>query len=255
MLLRSLTQSVLKHDWLSSTVEFVLLVLGIFLGFQFDRWNDERLQQEEADEYSIQLLDDMTIELRDLDSQMAYFEMVRAFGSKALTAWDEQPKASAQELIVAFYQASNILPSSSVRGSYDALSSKGLMGLVGGPEFGSQTSAYYSQDLDALFASVPYRMEVRGALPNTVQQAIRGNCSRLVGAGLLVEELTEKCDIALSAQSAQEILGALTNHPKLRFYLRQSISKDSVGIYVVDTQRESLGLLRDQLIRIQKGLN
>ena len=43
-----------------------MLVFGIFIGFQLDRWNDERLQQKEADEYSIQLLDDLAIELRDI---------------------------------------------------------------------------------------------------------------------------------------------------------------------------------------------
>lgn len=66
MLLRSLTRSVREHDWVTSTAKFVLLVFGIFIGFQLDRWNDERLQQKEADEYSIQLLDDLAIELRDI---------------------------------------------------------------------------------------------------------------------------------------------------------------------------------------------
>jgi len=66
LLLRSLTRSVREHDWVTSTAEFVLLVFGIFIGFQLDRWNDERLQQKEADEYSIQLLDDLAIELRDI---------------------------------------------------------------------------------------------------------------------------------------------------------------------------------------------
>lgn len=251
MLLRRLTQSTLKHDWMSSTIEFILLVVGIFLGFQFDRWNEGRLQQQEANEYSIQLLDDMSIELRDIEFQMNYYETVRAFGLEALTAWEESQNASAEELIIAFYQASNVMPLSSVRGSYDALSSKGLMGLVGGPEFGSKVSAYYSQDLDALVASVPYRMEVRGVLPNHVQQAVRDTCSRLVGSGLLVEVLTGDCDIEVSEQEAQEILGSLTNHHRLQFYLRQSISKDSVGIYILGTQRESLEQLRAELLAIQ----
>lgn len=79
--------------------------------------------------------------------------MVRSFGLKALSAWQEQPQASAEQLIIAFYQATNILPTSSVRGAYDALSSQGLMGLVGGPEFASRVSAYYAQDLNGVLIS------------------------------------------------------------------------------------------------------
>ena len=36
-MLRSLTQSVREHDWVTSIAEFVLLVLGIFIGFQLER--------------------------------------------------------------------------------------------------------------------------------------------------------------------------------------------------------------------------
>ena len=253
MLLRRLTRSVREHDWLTSIAEFVLLVLGIFIGFQLDRWNDERLQQKEADEYSIQLLDDLAIELSDIETQIAYFESVRDFGLKATSAWKEQPEAPAEELIIAFYQATNILPTSSVRGTYDALSSQGLMGLVGGPEFGSQISAYYAQDLNGiLYPRTPYRMEVRGVLPNEVQMAIRENCSSLAGGGLIVETLSGKCDIGLSVPRAQEILTALINQPKMQFYLRQSISKESVSIYVLGNQRETVKLLRDRLISIQR---
>ncbi|WOJ94178.1 hypothetical protein R0135_03180 [Congregibacter variabilis] len=232
---------------MSSTIEFILLVVGIFLGFQFDRWNEGRLQQQEANEYSIQLLDDMSIELQDIEMQMNYHEQVLAFGMTALTAWQEAQDVSAEELVIAFYQASNVTPRASVRGSYDALSSKGLMGLVGGPEFGSKVSAYYSQDLNSLVADVPYRMEVRGVLPNSVQQAVRANCSRLVGSGLLVEELSDDCTIDISAEEAEKVLSELRTHPRLQFYLRQSISKDSVGRYVLESKRESLELLRAEL--------
>jgi len=181
--------------------------------------------------------------------------MVRSFGLKALSAWQEQPQASAEQLIIAFYQATNILPTSSVRGAYDALSSQGLMGLVGGPEFASRVSAYYAQDFNGvLYPRTPYRMEVRGVLPNEVQIAIRSNCASLAAEGLIVETLSEQCDIGLSTSHAQEILEDLISHPRMQFYLRQSISKDSVSIYVLGNQRATVTQLRERLTDIQNGL-
>ena len=254
MQLRNLTRSMRQHDWVTSTAEFLLLVFGIFIGFQLDRWNDERLQQQEANEYSIALLDDLAIEMQDTEHQIAYSVMVRDFGFLALSAWEEQPQAPAEQLVIAFYQASNIVPKSVSRGAFDALSAKGLMGLVGGPEFASQVSAYYSQDLKGVLSPlVPYRMEVRGILPNKVQMAIRENCTSMASEGLLVETLSTECDIGLSPSHAQALLTTLTNHPRLRFYLTQSISKESVNIYVLQSQQDSIRTLTEKLRTIQAG--
>jgi hypothetical protein len=74
-----------------------------------------------------------------------------------------------------------------------------------------------------------------------------------VGDGLLVEELTGECAINILVHEADKVLSALTNHPRLQFYLRQSISKDSVGICILETQRESLGQLRAELLAVHKA--
>ena len=252
MLLRRLSRSVKDHDWFTAIVELILLSLGLFIGFQLDRWNGERLDQKEADEYSVQLLEDLTIELQDVDTMIDYLGQVRAYGFTALTAWDEEPAADAQTLIVAFYQASNILPFSSLRGAFDALSNKGLTNLIAGPDFRSRLSAYYGQAVHAVLDQrTPYRMEIRGVLPNKVQAVIRNVCSTLGSDTLLTETLAEECDIGLSEQAAQDILSEITAYPKMRFYLRQSISRDSVSIYVLHTKREMIEKLRAELKTIQ----
>lgn len=254
MQLRSLMRSLREHDWTTSILEFVLLVSGIFIGFQLDRWNDERLQQKEATEYSLQLMDDLMIELRDIETKIAYFEQVRDFGYVALTAWEDQSEATTEQLIIAFYQASNILPNTSVRGAYDALSSKGLLGLVDGPEFASSLSAYYGQDIEGtLFQATPYRLEVRGVLPNDVQDAIRRHCSNIKTVRLASESLADQCEIGLPQSRAVKILAALTNHPRMQFYLRQTISKETVSIYIWAIQRERLKRLSDRLRSLHAG--
>ena len=66
-MLRTVIKSTRQHDWFSSITEFLLLVSGIFLGFQLDRWNDDRIEQKQADEYGMQLLEDLTSSRIEID--------------------------------------------------------------------------------------------------------------------------------------------------------------------------------------------
>lgn len=253
MLQHRLLGSFRDHDWLTSTVEFVLLTLGIFFGFQMDRWNDVRLDQNEANEYSIQLLADLTREQEVVEHGVDYYRQVRSFGEKALTAWQETPEASAEELVIAFYQASNILALSSERGAYDVLSSKGLIHLVGNPEFGSELSQYYAQIMNPILSQQPaYRLNLRGVMPNQIQQAIRKNCSKITAKGRLIETLLDSCAIGLSEIQAKNAIASIIEHPLMKFYLRQYISKASVNIYIMEPHIQEIKELREKLIRFQK---
>ena len=42
MILRRLSQSLKAQDWLAISIEFVLLVAGVFLGIQVANWNQSR---------------------------------------------------------------------------------------------------------------------------------------------------------------------------------------------------------------------
>ena len=42
MILRRLSQSLKEQNWTAIVIEFVLLVLGVFLGIQVANWNEER---------------------------------------------------------------------------------------------------------------------------------------------------------------------------------------------------------------------
>ena len=153
-MLQNFVPSMRRHDWVTSITEFVLLILGIVLGFQLDRWNSDRLDHKEADEYSVQLLDDLAFYQREVELRVACYETVKAFGLKALTAWEGQSEYSPEELVIAFYQASNIIPTSTIRGGYDTHSSKGLTALIDGPEFASRLAVFYAQPLDEFLESV-----------------------------------------------------------------------------------------------------
>ena len=44
-MLKRLGQALRRQDWATIAIEFVLLVLGVFLGIQVANWNESRLER------------------------------------------------------------------------------------------------------------------------------------------------------------------------------------------------------------------
>lgn len=239
MFLSRLARSFKDHDWFTAAVELLLLVTGIFAGFQLDRWNDGRLDQLRAGEYREQLITDLSIERSDVEWQIAYHEQVRDFALHGLTAWSDTPSAGGQELVVALYQASNILPSTEVRGAFEALSNNGLLDLVGGPALASKLSTYYGQAMNAVFNEVKrYRMELRGVMPIPVQIQIVNNCTMVALKERIIEDLSGDCDLGLEPAEADRIITDIVAHPNMRSYLQQGIARDSTSITLLRSKLE-----------------
>jgi hypothetical protein len=252
LILTRLAKSFRDHDWFTGFVELLLLVIGIFFGFQLDRWNEGRLDQQQANEYRQQLIVDLEVEARDVDEKAAYHRQVRDFSMMALTAWSDEPAGDTDELIVAFYQASNVLPLTSARGAYDALSNNGLIDLVGGPGLTSRLAGFYGQEFNSIFSEEKaYRMELRGVMPIAVQEKIRTDCISISVGAMVVEVLNTDCDLNLSPDEASEILEDLLAHPEMRFYLRQAISRDSISIYLLGSKREFIESLLSELRELE----
>lgn len=247
MILARIGQAVRGHDWFTALIELVLLVIGIFFGFQLDRLNDERLDRVAANEYRLQLIADLELERSDIGVLISYHESVRDYAEVALTAWNEQPAVNSAERVVALYQASNILPFTAARGAFDAVSANGLIDLIGGPSLASRLSGYYGQGTNSLFQEEKrYRRELRGVMPIDVQRQIRETCISLSIDLTITEGLMEECDLGLDLDSLGEIVKSVKDHPNMRNYLREAVSRDSVFIYLMKGKLEFIqSLLAD----------
>lgn len=247
MILAKFGRAVRSHDWFTALIELVLLVIGIFFGFQLDRWNDERLDRESADEYRLQLIADLKVERSDITALIEYHETVREYAEVALTVWDQQPLVEPEDLVVALYQASNVLPVTSARGAYDALSANGLIDLIGNPALRSRLAAYYGGGTNRVFEEEKrYRREVRGVIPIDVQRRVRDTCVLLSTETSISESLSKECDLGLDHDYLGEVLKSVKGHLNLRNYLREGISRDSIFIYLMNAKLEFLDtLLKD----------
>ncbi|WP_421791316.1 hypothetical protein [Hyphobacterium sp.] len=60
MILRRLTQHVREQNWLAVALDFLIVVIGVFVGLQVSNWNEARSQRLQA----AQFLDDIAADLR-----------------------------------------------------------------------------------------------------------------------------------------------------------------------------------------------
>jgi uncharacterized membrane-anchored protein YhcB (DUF1043 family) len=73
MILRRLSQSLKEQNWTAIWIEFLLLVVGVFLGIQVANWNAERIEQAKT----IKILDAFRADMTD------YIAVTKLFSDKA----------------------------------------------------------------------------------------------------------------------------------------------------------------------------
>ncbi|MFT7528593.1 MAG: hypothetical protein ACI9LY_003755 [Arenicella sp.] len=224
-------------NWLKSKglrigfVELLILVIGLFMSFQLDRWNVERLRQQDGNVYVGQLVKDLQADYEGAQTRIDYLLQVQHHGQTALTLWDGVVAGDPRDLVVSLYQASQIYPFIANLATYEDLKSTGNMDLVGDASVRSELFLYYNShevNLVVVGREPLYRMAIRGVIPFHVQELIRGPCAYLVPGVVTKELLTENCDIELEKEEAKRILAAVREHPSLLQQLHQKLAQDRV---------------------------
>lgn len=68
MLLRRITEHVKAQNWTAVTLDFVIVVVGVFIGIQVANWNDARADLELANRYVSQMSDDIRSDINDIET-------------------------------------------------------------------------------------------------------------------------------------------------------------------------------------------
>ncbi len=95
MIIRRLSRNLAEQNWTAVTIDFVVVVLGIFLGLQITAWNQDRLDRQEADYYINFLYEDLLVAIEAADEEIERREQTLAdsFGAGQLLlkeSWSEE---------------------------------------------------------------------------------------------------------------------------------------------------------------------
>lgn len=181
--LRRSLEKVRRHDWSAVVVDLIVVVLGVFIGLQAANWNEERLEDQRALGFLKRLSSDLNQELASIDKRVAYVGRSIAYGEAALE-WAENgtlADGSQWQTVLAFFQASRILPYSPVDSTYQEMRSAGELGLVRDANLRNALTDYFVSGTFArsdyiLQLNPEYRSHVRGLTPYRIARYITTEC-------------------------------------------------------------------------------
>jgi len=168
MILRRLAQQLREQNWIAIFIEFVLLVLGVFLGIQAANWNEARVERELVRGHLSEIAQDLRRHLdfaEDLESsarmRIAAVDWVyqQAFGRRlptrlvlAKVTW-EAPQVHpfpAEQLDHLMGSVNLVRVSVRSRQGYESLISSGRLALLTNRELARQIQTYYGNYDDLL---------------------------------------------------------------------------------------------------------
>lgn len=252
MILRRLSQSLRELNWTAIAIEFVLLVLGVFLGIQVANWNEERETNRKSVEFSERLQADLREEEWRYASLIAYYREVLVSAERTAGALEGTAQVADEALLVEAYRASQNRQGFHRRSTYDELISIGAIDLIRDRTLRATAMRIYSATgvKDRVQESMQsrYREAFRMSVPNVVQRALGRRCGDrqfTVGDYASIRGVLDYgCSTGLPAADIARSAQALRSHPDLLPLLRQRIADIDTLLVVLDENRR---ILQNQL--------
>jgi hypothetical protein len=238
MILRRVIAHFRKQEWTAIAIDFVIVVLGVFVGIQVANLNAALQDNVRAQDYLERILSDLRLDIDQIDKRIAYWGKVQAFGASAIDYAEGGVLRDGSEwaTLIAFYQASQVWTYSSADATYRELTAAGDLALIRNSDLRGRLGLYYlagAQRNAWLFGYIPvYREKIRGLTPAALQRRIWAACHTFddIDDPQIVECAPQSGD-----EAAREVLeGYLADPqmlPDLRFWMTNlAITADLAGV-------------------------
>lgn len=253
MFIRRITQHVKAQNWTAIILDFVIVVVGVFIGIQVSNWNDDRQNAARTQSYYARLLHDLESERRALVARLDYMSVTEKYGQSALAALHDPEAMQTSDFLIDLYQASQIWTYAVQRATYDEILSSGIAETIPDAELRTQLANVFLNAeamRQVIVATTPYRQQIRRYLPNDIQSAIRERCSdRFIPTefSLLILELPETCALEFEKKQIADALTALEEYSQLERELTERLAAISVKRPGIDAQISLIKSLIEEL--------
>lgn len=228
MILRRVATHLRQQHWTAIFIEFLIVVAGVFLGTQVSNWNTDRLDHQRAHSYIERIHDDLRTDLATYRDRMDFWGKVSAYGRAGL-AYAENGDAGGRsqwELLLAYFQASQVAEFYATATTYTELQSAGELGLIEDVGLRSALVQYYTYSGNVVLTERPvYRIHVRGMIPLDVQDYVWTHCYETDAAA----QTLHSCPAPISEARAGAIVNVIRRNRELMDELRYWMSTMTVA--------------------------
>ena len=232
MLLRRITEHVKAQNWTAVALDFVIVVVGVFIGIQVSNWNDSRAEHAQSVIFSSALESDIRADAALYRDVADYYLAVRDNGERALAALNGQTSLSDEDLVISAYRASQVALTAINRSTFDELVSTGRINLISDTALRAAAIEHFGFNfIDVAHADgrqSDYRRLFRGTIPPEVHRAIRANCGDIESDEFI--SLDYPCKLELPTAIIANAAAALRAEPSLPGALRRRVNELDVHI-------------------------
>jgi hypothetical protein len=229
MLLRSVIKHVGEQNWAAVVIDFVIVVVGVFIGIQVANLNEARIENQQSARFTERLLADLRLEAWSLVFAREYYGDVLASADRAVSALEGRSTLSDEEFLVNAYRATQYQRPPAARETYNELISIGAINLIRDDSLRDLAIRLYGltefeekrtdEERDA-----PYRQLFRMIMPIEIQHTLLRNCGDKSFVrqdyASIVKRLDYTCSTDLSEQEIASAANTLRTHPDVLPYLR-----------------------------------
>ncbi|WP_251359450.1 DUF6090 family protein [Kangiella sp. TOML190] len=236
MLLRRVTQHVKAQNWFAVFVDFVIVVVGVFIGIQVANWNEQIAGEKRAKVLLKRTYNDLNNDIEVFKAELDYLTVVRQYAMTAVNRLNNKQAIDDEQLVIAIYQATQINGVWSNRATYNEMLSTGDINLIQDEKLKSLIFGYYSVDFatnEFLTARAPYRELVRSHMPVTIQDSIKNLCGdQLISTtNNFSATLPETCDIPHTQEEIKHATEQMRKLPNLLSSLRLQIAINDTKVF------------------------
>ena len=255
MLFRRIKAHIENENWFAVFIDFLIVVVGVFIGIQVSNWNAAQADKLLAQEYLQRLHEDLISDQQSASTRAEFNATVAANGAKALafSESDAGDQLANWETVLAYFQASQVWHLSLSNATYVEMSNSGDLSLIKNQELRKALADYYvtSPVINASFIvkHVPeYRETIRSLIPSGVTQHIWTHCFEAQGYNF---QKLLPCDSPITENQAKDILDIFLAEPEIKPQLRSWMSTLKT---LEDVLASHEGTLNDLVEQIEKEL-
>jgi hypothetical protein len=253
MLLRRITEHVKAQNWFAVAIDFLIVVVGVFIGLQVDTWNDDRAARVTSKTYYARLSADLAAERETRLMRIEYYEKTKRHAVAALEALDNSDQPLGVDFLIDAYQATQRWNYEPHRTTYDELLSVGITSAIPDVELRTQLAILHVNLQTSAITQEepkPFRDELRRNMPYQIQDAIRTQCGdvyELGENGLMLLSLPEYCALEIEPDQIALGIAALQSYTDLEMDLAQHVSILDSMLMSLRVYMEPIRKIGDQL--------
>lgn len=180
MILRRVVEHFRKQEWTAVFLDFIIVVVGVFVGLQVQEWSARRAMSERTARLMQRLESDFGVDVLVARSLLDYHTEVARHAQMTLNDITRQAPISDDQLLIAAHRASQFNRFNRTSGIFEELVSTGGLELVSSSKIGSIAALFYKttiiSDYETDGKSSEYRRLYRSLVPIDVQLAVDDQC-------------------------------------------------------------------------------